>query len=227
MKNDTMRLLLISASTDTSNILHLLGDRKRIALVTFAQCDPRPMLKLTRDFWAPYDRTVTQVCSADDLARAEAIFVCGGNTFLLLKKLYEHSLVEPIRELVRSGIPYAGASAGSNITAPTIKTTNDMPIVAPPTLDALGLVPFQINPHYPDPDSKSTPLGQTREDRLREYLHENEIPVIGLREPSALLVENGKVTLLGDVTARLFRRGAEPVELIPGPIEIGPLPSDF
>src|SRR5207248_7105166 len=104
---------------------------------------------------------------------------------------YERNLLDPIREGVRSGaLVYIGSSAGTNITAPTIKTTNDMPIIQPPSFDALGLVPFQINPHYVDPNPNSTHKGETREDRIREFHDENETPVVGLREGSMLRVED-------------------------------------
>jgi dipeptidase E len=215
-----MQLLLISATTDPANMQRTFGDHKRITCVTFARYDSRPMLTILRDTWGPYGYTFTQVRSANDIINAEAILVCGGNTFLLLKALYDRSLLEPLRHVVRNGVPYVGASAGSNIACPTIKTTNDMPIVDPPSLDALGLVPFQINPHYPDVDAQPTPMGETREERLRGYFEVNEIPVIGLREPSALLIKDEKVALLGTVTARLFRKGMDPVELPPGPITI-------
>ena len=215
-----MQLLLISATTDPANMQRTFGDCKRISCVTFAQYDPRPMLTILGDTWGPYGYTFTPVRSAEDVIGAEGILVCGGNTFLLLKALYDRSLLEPLRHVVRNGVPYVGASAGSNVTCPTIKTTNDMPIVDPPSLDALGLVPFQINPHYPDVDSLPTPMGETREERLLGYFEVNETPVIGLREPSALLIKDDKVALLGTVTARLFRKGMDPVELPPGPITI-------
>src|SRR5207302_1083202 len=115
-------------------------------------------------------------------------------------------LLAPIRERVRAGLPYLGASAGTVIAAPTMKTTNDMPIVEPPSFDALGLVNFQINPHYLDPDPQSTHKGETREQRILEFLEENETAVVGLREGSILRVENETTTLL-EKTARMFRRG--------------------
>src|SRR5579884_763814 len=123
--------------------------------------------------------------------RAEAIFIGGGNTFRLLNDLDRHGLLGPIRQRVGEGMPYMGASAGSNVAGPTIKTTNDMPIIQPPSFDALGLVPFQINPHFVDADPASTHMGETREQRLREYLEENEMPVVALREAALLCVENG------------------------------------
>ena len=133
--------------------------------------------------------------------------------------MYELSLLDPIRLRVRSGaLAYIGSSAGTNIAAPTIRTTNDMPIVEPPSFDALGLVPFQINPHYLDPDPSSTHKGETREERILQFLEENTTPVIGLREPTMLRIVDAEVTLAGTTTARLFRRGQPPVEVEPGPL---------
>src|SRR5436305_5761450 len=112
-------------------------------------------------------------------------------------------------------MPYIGSSAGSNVAAPTIRTTKDMPIVEPPSFDALGLVHFQISPHYLDPDPNSTHMGETQEERIRQYLEENELPVIGLREATALRVKKGAVTLRGTTTARIFRRGTSAIEVSP------------
>jgi dipeptidase E len=137
-----------------------------------------------------------------------------------LSELYVHDLLAPIRARVESGMPYVGSSAGTGVACITIKTTNDMPIVEPPSFAALGLVDFQINPHYLDPDPQSTHRGETREERIREYLEENAGPVVGLREGSMLRVENDVTTLLGEKTARLFRRGEEAVEIEPGVVEL-------
>jgi len=117
---------------------------------------------------------------------------------------------------VSNGMPYIGSSAGSNVAAPTIKTTNDMPIVQPPSFEALGLVSFQINPHYLDPDPNSRHMGETREERILQFLEENETPVVGLREGAMLRIENGETTLRGSTGARIFRRGMEPIEISPG-----------
>lgn len=146
------------------------------------------------------------------VSRAECIFVGGGNTFRLLKTLYEYNLISPIREAVRQGTLYIGSSAGSNIAAPTIKTTNDMPIVMPPSFAALDLVPFQINPHYLDTNAKSTHMGETREQRLREFHEENDTPVVGLREGSWIRVEGSVYTLKGSTGAKIFVKGKEPYE---------------
>lgn len=143
---------------------------------------------------------------------AAGFFTGGGNTFRLLKRLQDVGLLEPIRSRVREGAPYLGTSAGSNIACPTIRTTNDMPIVEPESFDALGLVPFQLNPHYLDPAPGSQHMGETREQRIREFHEENEMPVLGLREGGMLEVEGSSMTLLGPPCLRLFRRGMEPVE---------------
>ena len=147
---------------------------------------------------------------------AEAIFVGGGNTFRLLRRLYDLDLLAPIRRRVSAGVPYLGASDGANVAGPTIKTTNDMPIVEPPSFEALALVPFQINPHYLDPDPGSTHMGETRETRISEFLEDNDNAVVGLREGAMLRIEGGAVALVGSRGARLFRRDRDPEELEPG-----------
>uniref|UniRef100_A0A1L8DTI3 dipeptidase E n=1 Tax=Nyssomyia neivai TaxID=330878 RepID=A0A1L8DTI3_9DIPT len=150
------------------------------------------------------------------IRNADAIYVGGGNTFLLLKQLVDKKLVEPIRERIFSGSAvYVGSSAGTNVATANIKTTNDMPIIYPPTFDALGLVPFNINPHYLDPLTGSTHHGETRQQRIEEFHHVNNTPVVGLREGTYLLVEDDKVTLLGDYNARLFMKSKSPVEVPP------------
>jgi dipeptidase E len=138
---------------------------------------------------------------------AEAIVVGGGNTFHLLHHLYRCDLLAPIRERVNAGVPYIGWSAGSNIACPTIKTTNDMPIIEPPSLTALGLVPFQINPHYLDAHPEGH-QGETREERLLEFIEVNRgVTVAGLREGSLLRVEGATVSLIGDKPVRIFVHG--------------------
>jgi dipeptidase E len=217
-----MRLLLISSSNvhgygylDHSEpaMRAFLGDARRVAFVPFAAHDHDAYAAKIRDRLAKMNLDVIPI---DDLDRADAVFVGGGNTFRLLKTLYDRDLLTTIRERVRAGLPYLGSSAGTVIAAPTMRTTNDMPIVEPPSFAALGLVDFQLNPHYLDPDPQSTHRGETREERIREYLEENDGPVIGLREGSILQVESGVTTLLGQKTARLFRRGLDPIEIEPG-----------
>jgi dipeptidase E len=152
----------------------------------------------------------------------EAIFVGGGNTFRLLDTMYRLGLLDLLRKRVRGGLPYLGVSAGSNLACPTIKTTNDMAIVQPPSLDALGLVSFQINPHYfsgatfvRDGDAYVEHFGETRDERLREFHEMNNTPVIGLWEAGILRVQDGGVTLIG-TPARVFRKGRDPVDVSPG-----------
>jgi dipeptidase E len=147
---------------------------------------------------------------------AEGIFTGGGNTFVLLKEIYDKGLMETLRKKINNGMPYMGTSAGSNLTGQTINTTNDMPIVYPPTFDAIGAIPFNINPHYLDPDPNSTHMGETRETRIKEFLTYSDLRVAGLREGSFLKLENGNLSLGGTLTMRLFEQGKEPREMEPG-----------
>ncbi|MEQ9262174.1 MAG: dipeptidase PepE [Owenweeksia sp.] len=155
---------------------------------------------------------------AEALRQAKGIFTGGGNTFLLLKTLYEKDLVHVLREVAGRGTPYMGSSAGSNITGLTVGTTNDMPIVYPPSFDALQFVPFNINPHYLDPDPGSKHQGETRETRIKEFHHFNKQVVIGIREGSWLRLHQGKLQLKGAHTARLFEAGKEAREVEPGDV---------
>lgn len=155
---------------------------------------------------------------AEALRNAKGIFTGGGNTFVLLRTLYENGLVEVLKEVVRNGTPYMGSSAGSNITGLTVGTSNDMPIVYPPSFDALQFVPFNINPHYQDPDPNSKHQGETRETRINEFHHFNDQVVIGLREGSWLSLDKEKLELKGLLTARLFKRGEAPTEVEAGDV---------
>lgn len=149
------------------------------------------------------------------LEKAEAIFVGGGNTFVLLNQLYKLNLITDLKKIVSEGTPYLGTSAGSNICGLTIKNTNDMPIVYPPDFNAIGLVPFNINPHYLDPDRTSTHMGETRETRIKEFHCYNTQPVIGLREGSWLHVEGDSIILKGPLSARVFEYQKAPYEVMP------------
>ncbi|MES2748100.1 MAG: dipeptidase PepE [Bacteroidota bacterium] len=149
------------------------------------------------------------------IKNAEAIFTGGGNTFLLVSQLYENKIMELLSEVVKNGTPYLGSSAGSNITGISMQTTNDMPIVYPPSFKTLGLIPFNLNPHYLDADLQSKHMGETRETRIKEFHAFNTIPVLGLREGSWLEVNGDAIILKGNLTARLFRQGKEAEELAP------------
>ncbi|MFA5511121.1 MAG: dipeptidase PepE [Candidatus Kapaibacterium sp.] len=150
------------------------------------------------------------------LENSDAIAVGGGNTFNLLKTIYDNNLKELIVNKVKGGMPYIGWSAGSNLACPTIRTTNDMPVVEPPTFDALNLIPFQINPHYLDAHPEGH-HGETREQRLLEFLQMNrDIYVVGLREGSSIQVLDDKVTLIGNKATRIFKFGVETKEYMPG-----------
>ena len=147
---------------------------------------------------------------------AEAIFIGGGNTFELVNQLYKHDLINNLKLIIERGIPYLGTSAGSNICGVDMKNTNDMPIVYPPSFKTLGCLSFNINAHYLDPDKDSTHMGESRETRIKEFHVFNETAVLGLREGSWLSIENNKIILQGEHTARLFLQNQDPVELQTG-----------
>ncbi|QSB26625.1 dipeptidase PepE [Flavobacterium sp. CLA17] len=147
------------------------------------------------------------------IKNAEAIFTGGGNTFLLVTQLYQQNIMKLLSETVKNGTPYLGTSAGSNICGLSMQTTNDMPIVYPPSFQTLGLIPFNLNPHYLDPETQSKHMGETRETRIKEFHAFNSIPVLGLREGSWLEVKESRITLKGDLSARLFLKNQNPEEL--------------
>ncbi|HNP32402.1 MAG TPA: dipeptidase PepE [Flavobacterium sp.] len=147
------------------------------------------------------------------IENAKGIFTGGGNTFLLVTQLYQNNVMEVLARVVGNGTPYLGSSAGSNITGISMQTTNDMPIIYPPSFKTLGLIPFNLNPHYLDADLQSKHMGETRETRIKEFHAFNSTPVLGLREGSWLEVSGEKIILKGDLTARLFRHNQAPEEL--------------
>lgn len=149
------------------------------------------------------------------IKNAQGIFTGGGNTFVLLQQLYKFQLLEPLKKTIKSGTPYLGTSAGSNICGLTINTTNDMPIMYPPSFKALGIVPFNINPHYIEPEINSTHMGETRETRIAEYHAYNSPPVIGLREGSWIEITENKCVLKGKLSARIFEQNKQAFELSP------------
>lgn len=149
------------------------------------------------------------------LENAEGIFTGGGNTFLLVTQLYENDVMQTLSNVIESGTPYLGSSAGSNITGISMQTTNDMPIIYPPSFKTLGAIPFNLNPHYLDPNLQSKHMGETRETRIKEFHAFNTTPVLGLREGSWLDVKGEKILLKGNLTARLFRQNQVPEEINP------------
>ncbi|RYG16557.1 MAG: dipeptidase PepE [Chitinophagaceae bacterium] len=147
---------------------------------------------------------------------AEAIFTGGGNTFLLVSQLYKTGVMEAVHTAVKNGTPYLGSSAGSNICGLSMQTTNDMPIIYPPSFKTLGMVPFNLNPHYMDPVEGSTHMGETRETRIKEFHQFNTPAVLGLREGSWLDVKGAEIVLKGELPARLFRKDRAPEEIAAG-----------
>ena len=233
-----MRILLGSGGYRTperianfrAHVIAHLGDVDQVLFIPYAlhDHDKYVQMMIDRGLHADYDLVGIHRASnpRDAVADAQAIYIGGGNTFRLLNALYQYDLLDIIRQRVRAGVPYVGVSAGSNVACPTIKTTNDMPIVQPPSFDALGLVPFQINAHYytgvnfvkrvnpltPNPspgrgEEFVEHFGETRDDRLREFHEMNDTPVIGLWEGGILLCDGVSVQL-HDAPARVFRKGA-------------------
>jgi dipeptidase E len=204
----------------------LFGQADRILFIPYALADHDGYAALMRqrglDAGYPLVGIHTLSDPVEAVMQTPALFVGGGNTFRLLGELYGRGLLEPIRQRVRDGMPYLGVSAGTNVACPTIKTTNDMPITWPPSLDALGLVDFQINPHYftgqvhvKHGDGYVEHFGETRDERLAEFHQMNTTPVVGLWEAATLRVEDGRVELDG-APARIFRKDLLAVDVQPG-----------
>lgn len=225
----TKRILLISNSTlygsgyldhAETEIRSFLGNLKRVLFVPFALYDRDKYAASAQQRFARMGYELSSIHTATDpkqaISESDALFIGGGNTFRLLKALYDFDLLGPIRARVEAGMPYIGSSAGSNVAGPTIRTTNDMPIVQPPSFDAIGLVSFQINPHFLDSDPNSKHMGETREERILQFHEENDTPVVGLREGAILRIENGETILRGSTGARVFRKRLEPIETLPG-----------
>lgn len=201
-------------------VTELLRGRGRLVFVPYALRDHAGYTASVRAALEPAGVEVTGLnevaVPADAVRTAGAVFIGGGNSFRLLRALQDQGLIDAIRQRVRDGMPYMGSSAGTNMACPSLRTTNDMPIVQPASFAALNLIPFQINPHYQDPDPGSRHMGETREDRITEFLEENDVPVLGLREGSWLRVTGDTAALGGVAGARLFSRGGPPAELAPG-----------
>lgn len=219
-----MRLLLHAGGSLLSSVpamqQHLAGC-SRIVLIPYAQGDWDRSIDLWNRRYAEHGMAATGVHQHGDpvaaVQVADAIVVMGGNTFRLLASLQRQGLIDPIRHRVLDdGVPYLGASAGTNVACPTIRTSNDMPIVEPQGFAALNLVPFQINPHYLDAPAVPANNQETREERIAEFLEENDVPVLGLREEAWLIVDDTGARLEGTGGAVLFRRGSAPQQLAAG-----------
>lgn len=234
----TRRILLVSSSVchptgyldhAEAEIRELLGRVRRVLFLPWALHDRDAYAEKVRERFGRMGYEIESAHRLSNPARgvegADAVFAGGGNTFRLLKALYELELLGPLRRRASAGMPYLGSSAGSNVAGRTIGTTNDMPIVEPPSFDALGLVPFNLNPHYLDTDPVSTHKGETRDERIAQFLEENEVPVVALREGAMLRVEGERGVVRGTGGGRLFRRGEAVIDLSTGdPVDrlIGP-----
>lgn len=224
-----MRLLLISNSTNPgegyleypqNNIREFLGEKPLNAIFI-------PYAAVTFSFEAYEEKVNTRFAGighhvtsihrfinpVEAIENADAIVVGGGNTWQLVRLLQEKRLMKVIRKKVKKGTPYIGWSAGANIACPTLRTTNDMPIVQPVKFKTLKLIPFQINPHYLD-DNPANHGGETRETRINEFIEVNrDLFVVGLREGTMLLLEEKELVLMGNRKARIFKYGEDPLEL--------------
>lgn len=229
-----MRLLLGSGGFRTQERIDRLtqemrdhfGGITRLLFVPYALADHDGYVNMLYERGLDAGYEIVGIHTWDDpveaVEQAEGIYVGGGNSFRLLRELYDNKLIEPIRERVHSGMPYLGVSAGTNVACPTIQTTNDMPITMPPGFAALNLFPWQINPHYYEgafyvklDEEYHAHYGETRDDRIREYHEMNDTPVIGLWEGGILKVIDDQVTLIG-TGARMFHKGKESEDLPAG-----------
>jgi len=198
-----------------------LHGERMVHFVPYALADHDGYTDKIGEALAPFGVTIRGVQSFNSprqaVEEARVLYVGGGNSFRLLKTLQQYDLLDFVRQRVTAGeLRYMGSSAGSNMACPSLRTTNDMPIVQPRSFEAFGLIPFQINPHYLDPAPNSTHMGETRAQRIEEFLEENDVPVLGLREGSWLRQLGSQLHLQGLNGARLFSRNASPQEIVPG-----------
>lgn len=220
----TLNLLLISNSRSTGGaflqhcetaLQEILGAASEVLFLPYALGDYSTYASLVRPSLEKQGRRLAALHEQTDpvaaIESAEAIFVGGGNTFRLLKTLYDLSLLKPLQQFAHSGGTFIGSSAGANIACPTIKTTNDMPIVFPPSLVSLGLVPFNINAHFIDTPDAAGHMGESRETRIHEFHELNSEAVVGLREGAWLRVKGRTVMLAGSTGARVFRQTIPPL----------------
>lgn len=223
-----MELLLLSNSRSAGQAMFAHArealtrhvDGRRVLFVPYALADHGGYTATVAGALAEFGMEATGIHEAPDpiaaVRDAAVVFVGGGNSFRLLRTLQDFGLVDAIRRAVLAGARYIGSSAGTNMACPSLRTTNDMPIVQPMSFAALDLVPFQINAHYLDPDPRSTHMGETREERLLQFLEDNDVPVLGMREGCWLRVSGRSAVLDGTHPARLFTRGSSPRELDAG-----------
>ena len=227
-----MRILLGSGGLSTkarqqawrAELDDFVGPVSTVLFVPYALADHEGYTRMVAERGFQAGRTLLGLHRAKDprkaVREADAVFVGGGNTFRLLDHLQRERLLPVLRARARAGMPFVGISAGTNVACPTIRTTNDMPIVWPKSVDALGLVPFQVNPHYVDgayflkQGARYRPYGgETRDVRLTEFHEMNDLPILALREGSILRVEEKRARIVGAAGARLFRRGKAPTDL--------------
>lgn len=205
-----------------SEIQNLFRETDEIIFVPFARpggISHQEYTEKARQFFAELNIKVKGLHEFEDqteaVKNAKGIFTGGGNTFLLVKALHEENLMQVLKETVEQGTPYLGCSAGSNIGGLNMKTTNDMPIVYPPSFECMGLVPFNINPHYLDPNPDLKHNGETRETRIKEFLTQNNTKVVGLREGNWIRKIGQKITVEGNELTRIFEKNKEPYEIAP------------
>lgn len=229
-----MNILLASTSTLfggnyleylTDEISELFKGIDEILFIPFARpsgISHDDYTKKAADFFSKLNISVKGLHEFSDsvsaINNAKGYFTGGGNTFLLVKTLHENGLMNVLKQNVEGGKPYLGASAGSNIGGLNMKTTNDMPIVYPPSFDCMGLVPFNLNPHYLDPNPELKHNGETRETRIKEFLTQNDVKVVGLREGNWIRRIGDKITVEGANTTRIFEKDKEPYEIPSGSV---------
>lgn len=227
-----MNVLLASTSTlfggsyleyIKEEIQSLYSGIEEVVFVPFARpggISHEEYTQVARNFFSQINIKVMGLHEFDDkieaVNNAQSFFTGGGNTFLLVKTLHEEGLMQVLAENVKAGKPYLGSSAGSNIAGLNMKTTNDMPIVYPPSFDCMGLVPFNLNPHYLDPNPGLKHNGETRETRIKEFLTQNNVKVVGLREGNWIRRIGDRITTEGKELTRIFEKGKEPYEIKPG-----------
>ncbi len=225
---------LIIASTSTihggtylsyllDEISELFIDTEEILFIPYARpggISHDKYTKIAADAFLKINKRIVGIHTFDNpveaINNAKGVFVGGGNTFVLVNQLYQNNVMQSLREAIFNGLPYLGTSAGSNICGVSMNTTNDMPIVYPPSFKSLGVIPFDINPHYLDPDPTSKHMGETRETRIKEFHSFNTIPVVGIREGSWIRVQGDSIILKGIHSARIFEQDKDPIEIESG-----------